>query len=93
MNKGDFIAYISDKHDVTKIKAEKIIDIFTSSTIRALGQGEEISLVGFGKFSVSKVKARNGRNPQTGESLKIKAYNQPKFKVGQNLKMQLITNN
>ena len=86
MNKGDFIAYISDKHDVTKIEAEKIIDMFTSSAIGALGQGDEISLVGFGSFSVSKVAARDGRNPQTGEALKIKAYNQPRFKVGQKMK-------
>lgn len=49
-------------------------------------QGKEISLIGFGSFSVSKIEARNGRNPRTGEALKIAAYNQPKFKVGQKLK-------
>lgn len=51
-----------------------------------MGQGKEISLIGFGNFSVSKVAARTGRNPRTGEALKIAAYNQPKFKVGQKLK-------
>ena len=60
--------------------------MFTSSVIDAIGQGNEISLVGFGNFSVSKVAARPGRNPRTGEALQIAAYNQPKFKVGQKLK-------
>ena len=86
MNKGEFINYISAKHSCTKVDAEKTIDMFTSSVIDALGSGNEISLIGFGNFSVSKVKARDGRNPRTGEALKIAAYNQPKFKVGQKLK-------
>ena len=51
-----------------------------------MGQGKEISLLGFGNFTVSKVAARDGRNPSTGAALKIAAYNQPKFKVGQKLK-------
>jgi len=70
----------------TKVEAEKTIDMFTSSVIDALGEGKEISLVGFGSFSVSKVEAREGRNPRTGDALKIAAYNRPKFKVGQKLK-------
>ena len=86
MNKSEFVNYISEKHSCTKIEAEKVIDMFVSSVIDALGAGNEISLVGFGSFSVSKVVARTGRNPRTGESLKIAAYNQPKFKVGQKLK-------
>ncbi len=86
MNKSEFVNYISEKHSCTKIEAEKVIDMFVSSVIDALGAGNEISLVGFGSFSVSKVAARTGRNPRTGESLKIAAYNQPKFKVGQKLK-------
>jgi len=52
----------------------------------ALSKDNEISLIGFGSFSVSKVEAREGRNPRTGEVLQIAAYNQPKFKVGQKLK-------
>ena len=86
MNKGAFINYISEKHSCTKIEAEKTIDMFVSSAIDALGEGNEISLMGFGNFSVSKVAARDGRNPRTGEAIKINAYNQPKFKVGQKLK-------
>ena len=86
MNKQQFISYISEKYECSKVEAEKTIDMFVSSVIDAIGQGNEISLVGFGSFSVSKVAARSGRNPRTGESLKIAAYNQPKFKVGQKLK-------
>jgi len=86
MNKSEFVNYISEKHSCTKIEAEKTIDRFVSSVIDVMGQGNEISLVGFGSFSVSKVAARTGRNPRTGAALKIAAYNQPKFKVGQKLK-------
>jgi DNA-binding protein HU-beta len=60
--------------------------MFTSSVMGALGEGNEVSLLGFGNFTISKVAARNGRNPRTGAALKIAAYNQPKFKVGQKLK-------
>jgi len=86
MNKAQFVAYMAQSNHCTKIEAKKAIDMFTSSVIGALGQGEEVSLVGFGNFSVSKVAARDGRNPRTGEPIKINAYNQPKFKVGQKLK-------
>ena len=86
MNKQQFISYIASEHNCTKVEAEKTIDMFVSSVIDAIGQGNEISLVGFGSLSVSKVAARSGRNPRTGASLKIAAYNQPKFKVGQKLK-------
>lgn len=86
MNKAELITHIADEHAITKLEAEKVIDRFTSSVISALGQGEEISLMGFGNFSVSKVAARPGRNPRTGETIQIAAYNQPRFKVGQKLK-------
>jgi DNA-binding protein HU-beta len=86
MNKQEFIDHIANQHGCTKKEAEKAIDMFTSSVIEVLGNGKEISLIGFGNFSVSRVEAREGRNPRTGESLNIAAYNQPKFKVGQKLK-------
>ena len=86
MNKQEFIDHIASEHSCTKKEAEKAIDMFTSSVIDALREGKEISLIGFGSFSVSKIAARNGRNPRTGEELQIAAYNQPKFKVGQKLK-------
>lgn len=86
MTKQEFITYISKQHGCTKVKAEEVIDIFVSSVINALGEGKEISLVGFGNFSVSKVSARAGRNPRSGEEMQIPAYNQPRFKAGQKLK-------
>ena len=86
MNKQEFITHIANQHDCTKVEAEKAIDMFTSSVIDAMGQGNEISLIGFGNFSVNKVAARSGRNPRSGEPIQIKAYTQPKFKAGQKLK-------
>ena len=86
MNKGDFIKFISENNNCTQGMAEKVINMFTSSVIDAIIKGNEISLIGFGSFSVQKVEAREGRNPRTGNALKIGAYNQPKFKVGQKLK-------
>ncbi len=86
MNKGDFVSFIAEKRGCTKVEAEKVIDTFTSAVVDALGSGNDISLVGFGSFTVSKVAARDGRNPRTGEKIRIESYNQPKFKVGQKLK-------
>jgi len=86
MNKTEFIKHIAQQHQCTQVEAEKTIDMFTSSVIDAISKGNEISLIGFGNFSVSKVAARTGRNPRTGKALEIAAYNQPKFRVGQKLK-------
>ena len=86
MNKSEFEKYIAEKHSITQKEAGNMIDMFTSSVISALGEGNEIQLVGFGNFSVSEVAAHTGRNPNTGEALEIKAYKQPRFKVGKKLK-------
>ncbi len=86
MNKTEFVKHIAQQHSCSQVEADKIIDMFTSSVIDAMEQGNEISLIGFGSFSVQRVEAREGRNPRTGDALKIAAYNQPKFKVGQKLK-------
>ena len=86
MHKEEFSKHIAQQHNITQKAAHDVIDTFTSSVIDAMGQSKEISLVGFGNFSISKVAANTGRNPRTGEALKIAAYNQPKFKVGQKLK-------
>jgi len=86
MNKQEFIDHIASQHKCTKVEAEKAIDIFTSSVIDALGEGKEISLIGFGSFSVNKIEARDGINPKSREKIKIAAYDQQKFKVGQKLK-------
>ena len=86
MTKKEFIDHIANQHSCTKVEAEKVIDMFVSSVIDAIGAGNEISLVGFGSFSINKVAARTGRNPSTGKALEIPARMQVKFKVGQKLK-------
>ena len=86
MNKQEFITHIANQHECKKVEAKKAIDMFTSSVIDAMDQGNEISLIGFGHFSTTKIAARGGRNPRSGEAIQIKAYTQPKFKAGQKLK-------
>ena len=86
MNKKELARHISEEHICTLKEANSIIDIFTHSVTSALSKGYDVSLVGFGNFSISKVTAREGRNPRTGTPLKIAAYNQPRFKAGQKLK-------
>lgn len=86
MNKGEFVSFIANKEGCSKADAERVVDVFTNAVVDALGKGEKINLVGFGSYSVQAVAGRDGRNPRTGEPLKIPAYNQPKFKVGQKLK-------
>ena len=86
MNKSEFIDHIAQEHGCSKVEAEKVINAFTKSVTSALGAGEEVTLIGFGKFSTSQVAARQGRNPQTGKPLNIAAYVQPKFSAGKELK-------
>ena len=86
MNKQEFITHIANQHDCTKVEAEKTIDMFISSVIDAMRQGNEISFVGFGKFYTTKIKARTGRNPRTGQPVKIPTKTLAKFSAGQKLK-------
>ena len=86
MNKSEFVKHISTTHNCKQTEAEKVIDMFVSSVTGALAERNEVSLVGFGNFSVSKVEARAGRNPQTGAAIEISARNMVKFKTGQKLK-------
>ena len=58
MNKQEFITHLANQHDCKKVEAEKAIDMFTSSVIDAMGQGNEISLVGFGNFYITKIASR-----------------------------------
>ena len=87
MNKTEFIDHIAKQHDCTKVEAERIVNIFTSSIKSALGSGagSDVTLVGFGKFYAMQVAARVGRNPKTGATIQIGAV-QPKFSAGQSLK-------
>ena len=86
MNKQEFITHIANQHNCKKVEAEKAIDMFISSVIDAMGQGDEISLVGFGQFYTTKIKARTGRNPRTGQPVKIPTKTLAKFSAGQKLK-------
>ena len=71
MNKGEFISFIAENENITKVEAEKIIDAFTRNVTKALGDKQEVQLIGFGNFTVTDIKARNGRNPRTGEVMKL----------------------
>ncbi|MGN0356057.1 MAG: HU family DNA-binding protein [Muricoprocola sp.] len=86
MNKTELIAAIAEKTELSKKDAEKALKAFTEVVEEELKKGEKIQLVGFGTFEVSKRAAREGRNPQTGESMTIEASNTPKFKAGKALK-------
>lgn len=86
MNKAELIAMIADKAEVSKAQAEKLLNATLSSINDGLTNDGNLTLVGFGTFSVVKREARKGRNPQTGKSIKIPAKNVVKFKPGKNLK-------
>lgn len=86
MIKGDLIENVAKKADLSKAKAAIAVNEVFDSISASLKKGKSVSLVGFGTFSVTKRKARNGRNPQTGETIKIKATKAPKFKAGKGLK-------
>lgn len=85
MNKGDLINEVA-KVVSTKKEAKAAVDCVFSSITKALKKKDTVTLVGFGTFKVDKRKARKGRNPQTGESIKIKAKRVPKFVPGKALK-------
>ena len=82
MNKAELIDKIAKDTGVTKTQANDVLDSFTNSVVASLKKGDRVTLVGFGTFSVSERAARNGRNPQTGEVIKIKARKAPKLKAG-----------
>lgn len=86
MNKTEFISAIAEKAELSKKDAEKALKAFTDVVEEELKKGEKIQLVGFGTFEVSERVAREGRNPQTGETMKIEACKAPKFKAGKALK-------
>ena len=85
MNKAELIAKLSDDAGITKTQANSALDSFIEAVTKTLKGGGKVTLVGFGTFSVSKRAARNGRNPQTGAVIKIKARKVAKFKAGKEL--------
>jgi len=74
MNKTELVAAVAEKAELSKKDAEKAVKAFTDVIAAELKKGEKVQLVGFGTFEVSKRAAREGRNPQTGKTMKIKAY-------------------
>ena len=86
MNKGDLIESVAGSAGLSKADAGRAVDAFIGSITGALKGGNQVSLVGFGTFTVKRRAARMGRNPRTGEAIEIKASNVPGFKAGKALK-------
>ncbi|MCM1324411.1 MAG: HU family DNA-binding protein [Acetobacter sp.] len=85
MNKNELVAAVAEEAGLTKADAAKAVDAFIASVTAALKKGEEIRLIGFGTFAVSKRAATTARNPRTGETVKVPAKTQAKFKAGKTL--------
>jgi DNA-binding protein HU-beta len=86
MNKKQLIEQMGEHTDSPKSEAQKYLEAFTTAISEALRAGEEVQIPGFGKFYVRDQKAREGRNPQSGEKMKIPASKVPVFKAGKSLK-------
>lgn len=91
MNKNEFIAAVADSKELEKLSLSKasvstIIDAVLGTIQSTLEKGDEVRLVGFGNFYVTKRAASKGRNPRTGEEIQIKASKMPKFRAGKQLK-------
>ncbi len=86
MNKNDLVASVAEAAGLSKADASKAVDAVFDGITGALKKGDEVRLVGFGTFAVAARAASEGRNPRTGEKIKIAASKQPKFKPGKGLK-------
>ena len=89
MTKDELVAKAAQDAGIPKVKAAKVLESIMNGITKALKKSDKVSLVGFGTFSVAKRAAREGRNPATGQKIKIPAANVPKFKPGKNLKEAL----
>jgi DNA-binding protein HU-beta len=89
MTKAELIDAVATGAKISKAAATKCVDSFTGAITKTLKKGSKVTLVGFGTFSVSKRKARKGRNPRTGETIKIPAAKIPKFSAGKALKQAI----
>lgn len=86
MNKTELVAAVAEQADISKKDAEKVLKAFVDVVTEEMKKGEKVQLVGFGTFEISERAAREGRNPQTGKTMKIEACKAPKFKAGKALK-------
>ena len=89
MNKTELVAAIAETAEISKKDSEKALKAFIDVVTEQLKKGDKVQLVGFGTFEVSERAAREGRNPQTGKTMKIAACKAPKFKAGKALKYAL----
>ncbi len=89
MNKAELVSQIAEDAGITKTQANAAIDSFQETIAKTLKKGGKVTLVGFGTFLVSKRAARNGRNPRTGDVIKIKAKKVAKFKAGKDLSSRM----
>jgi len=86
MTKAELIEKMAKDANISKAAAGEALNSMVDSVVKSVKKGNKVTLVGFGTFSVSKRKARKGRNPRTGEEIKIKASKTPKFTAGQAFK-------
>ena len=86
MNRAELVAVMAERTGLSKKDSEAALKVFADVVTEELKKGEKIQLVGFGTFEVSERGAREGRNPQTGETMTIAACKAPKFKAGKALK-------
>jgi len=86
MTKAELVEKMASDADISKATAGKALDSFVDAVVKTVKKGNKVALVGFGTFSVSKRKARTGRNPRTGEAIKIAARKVPKFSAGKAFK-------
>jgi DNA-binding protein HU-beta len=86
MNKAELIEAMADAADISKAAAGRALDGMVDAITEAMKKGDQVSLIGFGTFSLRERAARTGRNPQTGETINIKASKSPGFKAGKAFK-------
>ncbi len=86
MNKTELVDQMADTADISKAAAGRALDGMVEAITKALKDGEQVSIIGFGSFTVRERAARTGRNPQTGATIAIKASRNPSFKAGKALK-------
>jgi DNA-binding protein HU-beta len=86
LNKAELVELVAEKASLTKKESDKMVTATLDSITDTLAKGEKVQLVGFGTFEVRQRQAREGRNPSTGEAIKIAAQNVPAFKAGKTLK-------
>ncbi|HLL18520.1 MAG TPA: HU family DNA-binding protein [Rubrivivax sp.] len=86
MNKANLVEQVAETADLSKAEATRAVDAVISSVIKALKEGDNVTVVGFGTFQVRERAARSGRNPKTGDTIQINASKNPSFKAGKALR-------